>query len=216
MRTALNIALLLQRPAGHIALLVDRVGPLDYGDEPPLLFALRNHRNVRFLLDRGAKIDYQNGFGKTALFYAIGLNDHKLVELLLDRGADVNHRYALVTKKDAFDCAYNIEHTARTPLMHAAQHADVSMLKLLVRRGARLHEVDGMGYNATAYALNADRPSNSTHLKSLGLVTTPELERQLKESTLLRKCLDEVVRRGLSGEAQRRFFATCYPPERVN
>ena len=87
---------------------------------------------------------------------------------------------------------------------------------LLVGRGARLHDVDGMGYNATAYALNADRRSNWTHLKSLGLVTTPDLERQLKESTLLRKCLDEVVRRGLSGEAQRRFFDTCYQPTNVN
>jgi len=81
-----------------------------------------------------------------------------------------------VTKKDELDCAYNIERIARTPLMHAAQHADVSMLKLLVGRGARLHDVDGVRYTATIYALRAERPSNSPYLKSLGLVAPPDLE----------------------------------------
>src|SRR5207249_10944248 len=100
---ALNVALLRQRPPAHLTLLVDRVGSLNYGDESALFFALRNHRNVRFLLDREAKIDYQNGFGKTPLFYAIGFNDRPLVELLLGRGADVNHRYVSSDKKDKLD-----------------------------------------------------------------------------------------------------------------
>src|SRR6266550_7865060 len=215
LRTVLNIALLLQRPPAYIALLVDRVGSLDYGDESALFFALRNHANVRLLLDRGATIDYQNGLGKTALFYAIGFNEHKLVELLLDRGAEINHRYTSVTKKhEFFDCTYGIKHTARTPLMHSAQHADVAMLELLLRRGANLHDVDGVGYHAAAYALLAERRPNSVHLKSVGLIPPPNLEREIKSSNLWQKCLDESSRRRLKAEALRRFFATCYQPEK--
>ena len=215
LRMALNVALLLQRPPAHLTLLVDRVGSLDYGDESALFFSLRNHRNVRFLLDRGAKINYQNGFGKTPLFYAIGFNDRPLVELLLGRGADVNHRYVSSDKKDKFDCRYDIEHTARAPLMHAAQHADVAMLQLLLRRGARLHEVDGLGDNATAYALRADRQPNVAYLKGLGL-GSPDLERQIMSDKVARKCLEEGTRRGLKDKAYDRFFAACYEAGKPN
>ena len=138
------------------------------------------------------------------------------MELLLDRGADINHRYTSVTKKhEFFDCTYGIKHTARTPLMHSAQHADVAMLELLLRRGANLHDVDGIGYHAAAYALLAERRPNSVHLKSVGLIPPPNLEREIKSSNLWRKCLDESSRRRLKAEALRQFFATCYQPETV-
>ena len=213
-QTALSVALLLQRPAAHIALLAGRAASLDYGGESALFFALRDQGNVRFLLDRGSDVNYQNGFGKTSLFYAIGFNDRQLVELLLDRGADVNHRYRANLKTSEFDCKYNIR-PARTPLMHAAQHADVSMLELLLRRGARLRDVDGMGESATAYALRADRQPNSAYLKRLGLVA-PDLERKIKSDKMRLKCLDEGIRRGLKGKEFDRLLATCYQPEKSN
>src|ERR1044072_8567325 len=77
------------------------------------------------LLSRGAQADYQNGFGKTALYYAIELNDLPLVELLLSSEADVNHRYKDPPGKDDYmaQCAYDISQWRRTPLMHAAQYA---------------------------------------------------------------------------------------------
>jgi len=53
--------------------------------------------------------------------------------------------------------------------MHAAQHADVAMLKLLLARGARLDALDGMGFNALDYARLGHRPANAALLAGLGL-----------------------------------------------
>jgi uncharacterized protein len=207
-RIGLNIALLTQRPATHISLLAERAESLNHGDESPLFFALRNPSNVRFLLERGANVDYQNGFGKTPLFYAIGFNDPALVELLLDKGAQVNHRYLSDPKKDQFDCTYNIEHTARTPLMHAAQHADVSMLKLLLRRGAKLEEIDGVGHNATAYALQNNRRENVDYLKTLGL-TSPQVEQQMAQQRKSSECLEAATKKKLKDKALSNFYTSC-------
>ncbi len=169
LKVALRIALLTGQSQKLIAKLADRVGDLNYGDEPPLFNATTNAAHLGMLLDRGAKVDYENGFGKTALFYAIQFNDRSAVKLLLRRGADVNHRYRSEWRKNEFDCKYDIEHTARTTLMHAAAHADVAMLKMLVASGASLDDVDGAGYNATDHAIAAGNSANADFLKSKGL-----------------------------------------------
>ena len=78
------------------------------------------------------------------LFYAIQFNDPKLVEVLLDRGADIHHRYVATLDRPARECRYHIERTARSTLMHVAQHADPTMLLLLLQRGAQLDDVDGV------------------------------------------------------------------------
>jgi hypothetical protein len=177
---ALKAALLYRKPRPYLALLADRLETLDTGDESAIFFALEDLGNVRFLLERGADADYANDFGKTPLFYAIELGQPRLVELLLDHGAGVNHRYergqepewpfglkepanAMRLKTDP--CAYDIVGFQRTPLMHAAKHGDAAMLALLVRRGARIDDVDEGGENALDYA----RPANAPFLRSLGL-----------------------------------------------
>jgi uncharacterized protein len=202
-QTALNIALLKQRPAAHISLLVERAGQLNRGDEPPLFFALRNASNVRFLLDRGADVNYPNRFGKTALYYAIGFNDRRMVELLLDRGAAVNHKYANPEKDDGM-CIHRVT-SGRTPLMHAAQHADVAMLGLLLERGASLKELDEAGDNATAYALQHKRGENAAYLESIGL-RVPTQEEKTKR---FYDCTDAVARQRLEGKAEEDFLASC-------
>src|SRR5260221_521404 len=206
---ALRIALLTQRPAQQIALLADRVKPLDGGDESPLFFALRNHGNVRFLLGRGAAVDYQNGFGKTPLFYAIGFNDHKLVGLLLDQGAYIEHRYSIDRKKPDSDCTYNIAHTARTPLMHAAQHADPAMLELLLKRGASLNNVDGVGHNATDYALQSKQEKNTAYLKSRGLASL-QVEKALAQQKKVTACIEGAKKKNLKDKALRDFYSSCF------
>jgi len=50
--------------------------------------------------------------------------------------------------------------------MHAAKRSGVAMLALLLRRGARLDDVDQEGESALAYAR---RPANAAYLRSLGL-----------------------------------------------
>ena len=140
---------------------------------------------MEFLLARGANADYANDFGKTPLFYAIELGQPRLVELLLDHGADINHAYKSAEQLQpplaeelpanaaaslaANPCAYDIAHSKRTPLMHAAQHGNVKMLALLVRKGARLEDVDDQGWNALDYAILDHRLANAAFLRSLGL-----------------------------------------------
>ncbi len=176
---AFKVALLHGKPRPYLALLVDDLSTLEEGNEPALFFALGDADDVEWLLDRGAKVDAANGFGKTPLFYAIGMGDRRLATLLLDHGADVNHRYKkaaeLAPDADSFGCGEHhfIRHPERTTLMHAAQHADVRMLKLLLARGARLADVDGAGWNALDFAMEAHRAENVAYLRSLGLHPRP-------------------------------------------
>ena len=173
---ALKVALLHGKPRPYLALLVEKLTTLETGDESATFFALGNTDDVVWLLDRGAAVDAANGFGKTPLFYAIGMGDRRLVTLLLDHGADVNHRYKrAAADADTSRCGerHFIRHPERTPLMHAAQHSEVAMLKLLLARGARLADVDGAGFNALDYAILGQRPANVAFLTSLGLRPRP-------------------------------------------
>ncbi|MFB3884846.1 MAG: ankyrin repeat domain-containing protein [Thermodesulfobacteriota bacterium] len=174
---ALRTALLYQKPQRILELLVRRGARINAGDESALFFALRKREHVEFLLERGADVNYENSFGKTALFYAIGFNDVGMVELLLDHKADVNHSYkskeaveGIQWDKLPFYQSYcSITHWKRTPLMHAAQHGDPALLQLLLQRGARLDAVDQQGFNAADYARMGDKPENLDYLRSLGL-----------------------------------------------
>jgi ankyrin repeat protein len=140
-------------------------------EEPLLSMAIASPDNLRYLLDKGVAVDSQNDFGKTALFYAIGLNNYPAVEILLQHKADVNHAYKSAEElRGADECVYpELRHTKRTPLMHAAQHADAKMIKLLLDHGAQLKAIDDQAYNAADYAAVAHKPENLAFLKSVGL-----------------------------------------------
>jgi uncharacterized protein len=169
---ALKAALLNHQSKKIIALLVEQLKPIDNGDESALFFALHNKKYIQLLLNKGAAIDYANGFGKTALFYAIENNTHGIVKYLLQKGANPNHPYKSkveLKKEDVFECKYQIEHTKRTPLMHAAHHSDINMMKLLLKYGARLNDVDELGFNALDYAIVFKQPKNAHFLRSKGL-----------------------------------------------
>lgn len=170
---ALTAALLYQRSRGILELLLKKGARINSGDESALFFALRNREHVRLLLARGADVNYENGFGKTALFYAIGFNDIGMVRLLLDHKADVNHAYKSkesIEAEFAFVPLYCLlTHYKRTPLMHAAQHGDVALIKLLLKRGAKLDAVDQKEFNAADYARMGQKPENLHYLRSLGL-----------------------------------------------
>nr|WP_253938463.1 ankyrin repeat domain-containing protein [Hahella sp. HN01] len=163
---ALNAALGLELPTEIVKALLDSVEDVNQGDEPPLFFAVHNPDNVRLLLNKGADVNYQNGFGKTALYYAIQFNLPESAQTLLDAGAEVNHRYKSGPEVQ-YDCRYNITRTLRSPLMHAAQHADAAMLELLIKAGADPSLVDGLGDTALTYAEENDKPENAAYLKNL-------------------------------------------------
>ena len=171
----LKTALLYQKSQEIISLLLDKGARINIGDESALFFALRNHDTVSYLIKKGASVDYENGFGKTPLFYAIGFNDRSLVQMLIDHKADVNHPYKSKAELGRegeppwHDRYCGIRHTRRTPLMHAAQNADQEIIKLLLEHGAKLDSVDELGFNAADYAIMGEKLANLAYLESIGL-----------------------------------------------
>jgi ankyrin repeat protein len=57
----------------------------------------------------------------------------------------------------------------RKPLMHAAQHGNPELIKLLLQRGAKLNSTDQKGFNAADYTRAGEKAENLNYLKSLGL-----------------------------------------------
>ena len=109
---------------------------------------------IRLLLDHGVTADtWRNSYDRTALFAAAnpmtpdghdrpGYCHIDAAIMLLDAGADVNH-----SDLDGY-----------TPLIEAALGGHLQMLRLLLRRGARLDasfyvEADGMSIGGTAEAV---------------------------------------------------------------
>lgn len=174
---ALIVALIHNRPLPIVSALTERLSPEtlqrpDESKEPLLSFALGYQQNLKYLLSKKAPVNAANDFGKTALFYAIGSSNHEAVETLLKYGANVNHAYksGKELRPDDDECTYaGLNHTGRTPLMHAAQNSDVQMLKILVQARPRLDVSDDLGFNALDYAVLGKNKDNEIYLRSLGL-----------------------------------------------
>ncbi len=169
---ALKTALLNEKKSDVIHLFLDKGADINTGDESALFFALRNKKNVNLLLKQGADPNYENAFGKTALYYAVAYNDHELTTLLINHGADVNHTYKSKAELDKirwselpfYQSVCSMKHTRRTPLMHAAQHSDIQMLKLLISRGADVTATDETGATVKDFALMDSKDDNVTFL----------------------------------------------------
>ena len=176
----LKVAILYNRDIGFIKSLLNKGAFIDSGDESALFFALKNKKMIKFLLAKGANVNYRNSFGKTILYYAIELDDINLVKTLLKNGANINNTYIdAKTKKKIiwsdktpfYQSLCPMQHTKRTPLMHAAQHASVDMLKFLISYGAKKDAIDEIGYNVLDYAHMGNKEKNIAYLKSIGLLT---------------------------------------------
>jgi len=134
--------------------------------ESPLSLSLMDPMILAQLLQSGFDPNHQNEFGKTPLYYAIDFNHLEAVKLLLSSGADINHGYQEADQRDVgwnWGCT-SIEHWNRSPLMHAAQHADVTMLELLLAAGADINARDSLGKTALDYAKENDRAENAEYL----------------------------------------------------
>jgi hypothetical protein len=131
--------------------------------EPILSSSVKEPFNIKALLNAGYRIDTQNKFGKTALFYAIQFNQHDSVKVLLSYGANVNHIY----NQRIEDQCSRVEQWGRTPLMHAAQHSDIDMLNLLLNNGANIHAKDIKESKAFDYAKNNNKKENASFLMKM-------------------------------------------------
>ena len=95
---------------------------------------------LRRLLRAGADPNLRNSNDMRPMFHWAILNNRKrLVSILLEYGADVNQRGDL--------------HDGETPIMIAAYFADISIMEMLLKRGAEVNARDGEGHNALFYVM---------------------------------------------------------------
>lgn len=167
---ALQAAILYDK---HVAILKELIKHSDINNNklwPTLLFAIKKPATLELLLKLGAAVDKQNDFGKTALYVAIENNDLNAVKILMEHGANVNHRYLGRDSLDSYNYRWMIDYR-RTPLMSAAEYANVEMMKYLIDHGADYHAVDEEGLNVLDYAIHGRKEQNILYCKSLGLRT---------------------------------------------
>lgn len=178
----LKTAILHNKPTEYLQNLLDVGAKIDSGHESALFFALKNPEITKFLLSKKANVNYTNSFGKTPLFYAIGYNDLAMAELLLSNGAKVNQRYFSKEQLEKYEYQENTKlpfylyavscslmTTLRTPLLHAAQNADVAMMKMLIAQGASIKDTDENGDNLADYAERSNKKENIDFVQSLGI-----------------------------------------------
>ncbi len=103
------------------------------GNTPLILAARRadNSRTVRLLLDRGANATVRNDAGISPVLSGAASGDVETVCLLLDAGAKADD-FPKSNQPRVADSAAGL----RTPLMWAALHNDLRMVRLLLERGA--------------------------------------------------------------------------------
>lgn len=104
--------------------------------DPPVIEAVQSGElsDLRAALRKGADVNARNGFGESALAFA--LYDREMLKTLVGAGAQLN-------VQDDFGV---------TPLMRAAVTRDASTLRLLVRWGADVHIRDLNGRQALMFA----------------------------------------------------------------
>ena len=110
-----------------------RVRTADFGNTPLMLAARRagNARTVKLLLERGANATEHNNAGISPIISGAASGDLETVQFLLDAGAKGDD-FPKSNDPRATDLATGI----RTPLMWAAYHNDVRMVRLLLAHGA--------------------------------------------------------------------------------
>jgi ankyrin repeat protein len=130
---------------------------------------------VRMLLDRGSSVDARDGYGLTPLHYAAYRGREAVVRLLVERGADVKAKdgcgdgvllnvvsHAMLDEEPSRrglvlwlleqGCDVNSRRADGQSVLHlAVSRADISVVQLLVERGA---DVDAVGGESLATPLS--------------------------------------------------------------
>ena len=121
---------------GDVGLDLDPEG--HWGRSALMVASGRGHCDlVRFLLEKGAQVDFQDCYGKSALMLASECGQCEVARLLLDRGAEVGLR----------DCV-----NGKSALMVASECGQCEVVKLLLDRGAQVDLQDQVGRTAIVLA----------------------------------------------------------------
>ena len=154
--TALHYAATFSNNNFALSCLIDsgaNVNALTNNNRTPLMLACESGKLVNSLLQKGAKVDFQDNDGQTALYLAIGseCNCFDNLSSLIRYEADVN-------TTDIRKC---------TPLMRASEICDVKELTLLIERGAKVELQDQNGDTALHYAARAEKKTSANFCKLL-------------------------------------------------
>ena len=158
LRRLLGLAIINDYPHEVVQRLIDAKAELtaksgEYEDpETPLMQAATRTDVIQALLTAGADPESQNGFGKTALMYAVAQNNLSGVRLLLVAGAKVDTTTYPLGK----GCT-DLLAGERTALMYAAWHAKPEVLKLLLDAKADRSLRDSKGETAQKYIARNDK-----------------------------------------------------------
>jgi ankyrin repeat protein len=156
----------------------------------PLLMAIANdHTGVaRFLLDRGAGVNTADWWGRTPLWAAVELRNRdmgrggehdidrgaalELIRTLIERGADVNARtkeYAPIRRwvTPLNDISW-VDFTGQTSFLRAALSGDITVMRLLLEKGADPNIPTFAGTTALMAAAGVNWAENQTYTESKG------------------------------------------------
>ncbi len=154
----------------------------------PLLMAITNdHVDVaQFLLDRGAAVNTADWWGRTPLWAAVEVRNRDmgrggehdidrgaaldLVKTLIERGADVNARtkeYAPIRRwvTPLNDISW-VDFTGQTPFLRAALSGDITVMRLLLEKGADPNISTFSGTTALMAAAGVNWAENQTYTES--------------------------------------------------
>jgi L-ascorbate metabolism protein UlaG (beta-lactamase superfamily) len=164
---------------------------------PLLMASFGGHADiVRFLIEKGARIDQPDSFGATPLHMAVLGGQAEIVELLIAKGADVNikSRNGKIPLQMAFEndapavvevfikhglaVDSNINQYGRTLLHEAAVMGKINIAGFLIDKGAAIEARDTAGKSPLDFALLCDQQKVAELLISKGAkpVETPPLE----------------------------------------
>ncbi|MEW6112525.1 MAG: ankyrin repeat domain-containing protein [Thermodesulfobacteriota bacterium] len=154
---------------------------------------------IKRLIARGAKVNWADDEGWTALFWASVAVQPEAVKTLLDRGADVNARDR-AGWSSLFWAAMNghstivemladrgadvsvADHKGRTALMEAAAKGKIGAVEVLVARGANLDAKDGHGETALSLAAADQRLAVAELLMAKGAQADTRTTELLKKA----------------------------------
>ena len=154
----------------------------------PLLMAITNNHldTAKFLLEKGAAVNAADWWGRAPLYATVEIrnrdygrnNEHEIdrpaalevIRMLLDRGANVNARTKEVPPTRRFvtplgDLSW-VDFTGQTPFLRAALAGDITVMRLLLEKGADPNIATFAGTTALMAASGVNWMTGQTYTES--------------------------------------------------